>query len=118
MAAAGVRQIVAVPELRGITAAAALGMAGLGLLTVAFPLFAVEHLDAARSDAGYMWAAFAAGSTLGALSLVRIQRRFASERIVIAGYAWPVRWPSGSARRRRCCWRRPPSWWRPASGWP
>jgi MFS family permease len=51
-------------------------------------------------------------------ALVRIQRRFASERIVIAGYAWPVRWPSGSARRRRCCWRRPPSWWQPASGWP
>lgn len=98
MAAAGVRQIVAVPELRGITAAAALGMAGLGLLTVAFPLFAVEHLDAARSDAGYMWAAFAVGSALGALSLVRIQRRFAPERIVIAGYAtfgtlmllWPL----------------------------
>ena len=98
MAAAGIRQIVAVAELRGITAAAALGMAGLGLLTVAFPLFAVEHLDAARSDAGYMWAAFAVGSTLGALGLVRIQRRFASQRIVIAGYAifgtlmllWPL----------------------------
>lgn len=98
VAAAGVRQIVAVPSLRGITAAAALGMAGLGLLTVAFPLFAVEHLGAARSDAGYMWAAFAAGSTLGALSLVRIQRRFESQRIVLAGYAifgtlmllWPL----------------------------
>lgn len=98
VAAAGVRQIVAVPELRGITAAAALGMAGLGLLTVAFPLFAIEHLGAARSDAGYMWAAFAAGSTLGALSLVRIQRRFESQRIVLAGYAifgtlmllWPL----------------------------
>jgi predicted MFS family arabinose efflux permease len=93
VAAAGVRQIAAVPELRGITAAA-----GLGLLTVAFPLFAVEHLDAARSDAGHMWAAFAVGSALGALSLVRIQRRFASERVVIAGYAifgtlmlaWPL----------------------------
>ena len=45
-----------------------------------------------------MWAAFAVGSTLGALGLVRIQRRFPSERIVIAGYAifgvlmllWPL----------------------------
>src|SRR5918999_2228106 len=98
VAAAGVAQIVAIPELRAITAAAAIGMAGLGLLTVGFPLFAVEHLGAERSDAGYLWAAFAVGSTLGALSLVRMQRRFPAERIVIAGYAlfgllmlsWPL----------------------------
>src|SRR5215210_178030 len=45
-----------------------------------------------------MWAAFAVGSTLGALSLVRIQRRFPPERIVLSGYAifgllmlsWPL----------------------------
>jgi predicted MFS family arabinose efflux permease len=98
VAADGIRQIVAVPELRAITAAAALGMSGLGLLTLGFPLFAVEHLGAERSDAGYMWAAFAVGSTLGALTLVRIQRRFPAERIVLAGYAvfgalmltWPL----------------------------
>jgi predicted MFS family arabinose efflux permease len=98
VAVAGVGQIVAIPELRAITAAAAIGMAGLGLLTVGFPLFAVEHLGAERSDAGYMWAAFAVGSTAGALSLVRIQRRFPAERIVLAGYAlfgvlmltWPL----------------------------
>jgi MFS family permease len=89
---------VAVPQLRAVTAAAALGMSGLGLLTVAFPLFAVDHLGAERSAAGYMWAAFAVGSTLGALSLVRIQRRFPPERIVLTGYAmfgllmltWPL----------------------------
>ena len=94
----GLRQIVSVPELRGITVAAAIGLGGLGLLTVAFPLFAVEHLDVDRSVAGYMWAAFAVGSTLGALSVVRFQRRFPAERIVIAGYAifgslmllWPL----------------------------
>jgi predicted MFS family arabinose efflux permease len=98
VAAAGIGQILSVPKLRGVTAAAALGLGGLGLLTVAFPLFAVEHLGAERSDAGYMWAAFAVGSTLGALSLVRIQRRFPSERIVLSGYAifgtlmllWPL----------------------------
>jgi predicted MFS family arabinose efflux permease len=98
VAAAGIRQIVAVPELRGITAAAALGLGGLGLLTVAFPLFAVEHLGAERSAAGYMWAAFAIGSTVGALTLVRVQRRVPPERIVLAGYAifgtlmllWPL----------------------------
>ena len=94
----GLRTIVAVPALRGVTAAAAFGMAGLGLLTVAFPLFAVEHLGVERSAAGYMWAAFAVGSTLGALSLVRLQHRFRPERIVFAGYAvfgllmftWPL----------------------------
>jgi predicted MFS family arabinose efflux permease len=98
VAADGLRQIASVPELRGITVAAALGLGGLGLMTVAFPLFAVEHLHVERSAAGYMWAAFAVGSTIGALSLVRIQRRFASERIVLAGYAifgslmllWPL----------------------------
>jgi MFS family permease len=98
VAVAGIRQIVAVPELRGITAAGAIGLGGLGLMTVAFPLFAVEHLGGERSDAGFMWAAFAAGSTLGALTLVRLQRRFAPHRIVVAGYAifgllllsWPL----------------------------
>jgi MFS family permease len=94
----GLRTIVAVPALRAVTATAAFGMMGLGLLTVAFPLFAVEHLGVERSAAGFMWAAFAVGSTLGALSLVRMQRRFPSERIVFTGYAlfgllmltWPL----------------------------
>jgi predicted MFS family arabinose efflux permease len=98
IAADGLRQIALVPQLRGVTAAAAIGLGGLGLLTVAFPLFAVEHLGVERSAAGYMWAAFAVGSTLGALSLVRIQRRFPPERIVLTGYAifgllmlsWPL----------------------------
>jgi predicted MFS family arabinose efflux permease len=98
VAVAGLRQIVSVPELRGITVAASIGLGGLGLMTVTFPLFAVEHLGGERSDAGYMWAAFAAGSTIGALSLVRLQRRFPPERIVLAGYAifgalmltWPL----------------------------
>jgi predicted MFS family arabinose efflux permease len=96
--AAGLRQIVEVPQLRGATAAGALGLAGLGLLTVAFPLFAVEHLGADRADAGYIWAAFALGSTVGALSLVRLQRRFPPERIVVVALAtfgalmllWPL----------------------------
>jgi predicted MFS family arabinose efflux permease len=98
IAADGLRQIALVPQLRGVTAAAAIGLGGLGLLTVAFPLFAVDHLGVDRSAAGYMWAAFAVGSTLGALSLVRIQRRFPPERIVLTGYAifgllmlsWPL----------------------------
>ena len=98
IAAEGLRQIVSVPALRGVTAAASLGLGGLGLLTVAFPLFAVDHLGVEKSASGYMWAAFAVGSTFGALTLVRLQRRFPPERIVLAGYAlfgllmltWPL----------------------------
>lgn len=86
IAAEGLLQIVAVPQLRAVTAAAALGLGGLGLLTVAFPIYAVDHLDVAKSASGYMWAAFAVGSTFGALTLVRLQRRFPAERIVLTGY--------------------------------
>lgn len=94
----GLRQLVAVPQLRGVTAAGALGLAGLGLLTVAFPLFAVQELDAPRSTSGYMFAAFAVGSMAGALGLVRLQAIFPPERVVVAGYAifgalmllWPL----------------------------
>jgi predicted MFS family arabinose efflux permease len=94
----GLRQIMVVPELRSVTVAGALALSGLGLLTVAFPFFAVDHLGGARADAGYLWAAFAAGSMIGALTLVRLQRRFAPERIVLFAYvlfgvlmmAWPL----------------------------
>jgi len=94
----GLVRIVAVPQLRGITVAGALGLAGLGLLTVAFPFFCVEHLDAERSAAGYLWAAFAFGSMVGALFLVRLQHRFPSESIVVVAIAifgglmllWPI----------------------------
>jgi predicted MFS family arabinose efflux permease len=81
----GLRQIVVVPELRGVTAAGAIGLGGIGLWTVAFPLFAVEHLGAERSAAGYMLAAFAVGSSLGALAFMRFQRRFRPWSIVFGG---------------------------------
>jgi predicted MFS family arabinose efflux permease len=97
----GLRQVLRVPQLRGVTAAGAVGLAGFGLLTVAFPLFAVEHLGGEASDAGYMWAAFAAGSTVGALALVRIQRRFDPWWIVIGGLiafgALMLLWPLASS---------------------
>jgi predicted MFS family arabinose efflux permease len=94
----GLRQIVAVPALRGVTAAGALGLLGLGLLTVAFPFFAVEHLEAERSAAGFLWAAFAIGSTVGALALVRLNRRLSAETIVLVALtvfgllmlSWPL----------------------------
>jgi predicted MFS family arabinose efflux permease len=81
----GLRWMAGIRELRGTVAACVVASIGYGLLTIAFPLFAVDHLGAARSDAGYLWAAFAAGSTLGALTLVRLQRAVAPWWIVMGG---------------------------------
>ena len=80
---AGLRHIIAVPALRRVTVAGALSLGGLGLLTVAFPFFAVDALGAGRSAAGFLWAAFAAGSTFGALSLVSLQTRWRPDAVVI-----------------------------------
>ena len=79
----GLRALVDVPQLFGTTVAGALNLVGAGFLTVAFPFFCIEHLDASRNAAGALWAAFAFGSTVGALALVRLQRRFAPHRIVL-----------------------------------
>jgi predicted MFS family arabinose efflux permease len=79
---AGLRHLVRTPPLRGVTATGAINLAGIGLFTVAFPFFAVD-LGAGRSAAGFLWAAFAAGSTLGALSLIGLQTRRAPHRVVL-----------------------------------
>ena len=95
---AGLRHLVRTPVLRGVTAAGALALGGLGLLTVAFPFLAAEELGADRSVAGYMWAAFASGSMIGALLLVRLQTRWRPERVMLAAIfglglvmlSWPL----------------------------
>jgi predicted MFS family arabinose efflux permease len=94
----GLRLLAATPALRSVTAAGALSLGGLGLLTVAFPFFAFDELGVDRSVSGYMWAAFAGGSFIGALTLVRLQTRFAPERVVLGAIAvlgcimltWPL----------------------------
>ena len=94
---AGVRTLVAVPALRGATVAGSVSLAGLGLLSVAFPFYALD-LGAEKSAAGYLWAAFAAGSAVGAIVLVRVHERFAPEHIVIVAlgafgllmFTWPL----------------------------
>ena len=75
---------MAVPELLGTTVSGSLNLIGAGFLTVAFPFFCVEHLGTERTASGALWAAFAFGSTVGALALVRLQRRYAPHRVVIA----------------------------------
>jgi MFS family permease len=79
---AGMRTLVAVPALRGATVAASMSLAGLGLLSVAFPFYA-QDLGEEKSRGGILWAAFAAGSAVGALALVRIQDRRPPEQVVI-----------------------------------
>src|SRR4051812_24587418 len=79
----GLRLLVSVPQLFGTTVAGALNLIGAGFLTVAFPFFCVEHLGVDRNASGALWAAFAVGSTVGALALVRLQRRYPPHRIVV-----------------------------------
>ena len=81
---AGLLHLVRTPVLRGVSASGALALGGLGLLTVAFPFLAADELGADRSVAGYMWAAFASGSMIGALLLVRLQTRWRPERVMLA----------------------------------
>jgi MFS family permease len=79
----GLRALAGGPQLLGVSVAGALNLAGAGFLTVAFPYFCVEHLGAPRNAAGALWAAFAFGSTVGALALVRLQRRYRPETVVL-----------------------------------
>jgi MFS family permease len=70
----GLRALVSVPQLLGTTVAGSLNLMGTGFLAVAFPFFCVEHLGVERTASAALWAAFAVGSTVGALALVRLQR--------------------------------------------
>jgi predicted MFS family arabinose efflux permease len=95
---AGLLHLVRTPVLRGVSGAGALALGGLGLLTVAFPFFAAEELGADPAIAGYMWAAFAAGSGLGALLFVWMQTRWRPERVMLCAigamglvmFTWPL----------------------------
>jgi predicted MFS family arabinose efflux permease len=95
---AGLRHVASVAPLRSVTVGGAISLGGLGLLTVAFPFFAVDALGENRAAAGFLWAAFAAGSTFGAIALVRLQNAVRPHVLVFAAIAslgclmllWPL----------------------------
>jgi hypothetical protein len=73
--------------LAAITITGALVMAGRGLFTVAFPLFAVESLGRGQDFAGFLWGAFAAGSAFGALVLSPRTLKWPSPWVAVGGAA-------------------------------
>jgi predicted MFS family arabinose efflux permease len=94
----GLGHLVRTPALRGVSVAGALNLGGIGLMTVAFPFFAVDDLGEPRSAAGFLWTAFAFGSAIGALGLVRLYRAWPPERIMMVAIScvgctmllWPL----------------------------
>ena len=100
-ARAGIHQVLVAPPLLAVTVAGALSLGGRGLLVIGFPFWAADELGKGHSFAGWLWAAFAAGSIAGALGLVRFQRRSRPERMAIAGIAASgvvmLAWPLASA---------------------
>jgi MFS family permease len=93
----GLRHLARTPELRGVTVATAVGMAGSGLLTLAMPFWA-ERLGTGRASSGYLWAALEAGAIAGALAAARPTAGWPPQRVVLAGIglfglivvAWPL----------------------------
>jgi Major Facilitator Superfamily len=96
--AAAVRVVADSAPLRAVTVAGAIALAGRGLLVVAFPVFALEHLGAGEAFAGFLWAAFAVGSIVGLALFIRLQTRSQPEGLTLvatgaAGAAmllWPL----------------------------
>lgn len=97
LVATGVRHVFSEPVLRSVTLVGMLSMAGMGLLVVAFPLWAAEDLGAGQSAAGYLWAAYAVGSLVGALLLAGLQARLPQDVVFFAGIgalgALMLTWP-------------------------
>jgi MFS family permease len=79
----GLRELFRAPPLLGTTVAGAINLVGAGFLTVAFPIFCVEHLGTDRNASGVLWAAFAVGSTIGALAFVGVGRRHAPQHVLV-----------------------------------
>jgi MFS family permease len=101
IAAEGFRLLAASRPLLAATAAGSISLVGRGLLSLAFPFFAVEELGEPAGFAGWLWAAFAIGSLAGGVGPVGIQARRRPHEIVVwsAGAAGLVMllWPLASS---------------------
>ena len=97
----GFRLLAASRPLLAATVTGSVSLVGRGLLSLAFPFFAVEELGEPEGFSGWLWAAFAAGSLLGGVGPVGIQARRRPHEIVVwaAGAAGLVLllWPLASS---------------------
>lgn len=97
----GFRLLASSRPLLAATAAGSVSLVGRGLLSLAFPFFAVEELGEPEGFSGWLWAAFAAGSLIGGLGPLGIQARRRPHEIVLwaAGAAGLVMllWPLASS---------------------
>jgi MFS family permease len=81
MIARGLRHIVREPVLRIVSVTGVFNNIAWGLLMIVFPLWAADDLGSSSSASGALWAAFASGSLIGALSLARFQAGHPPERV-------------------------------------
>ena len=79
----GFRLLAASRPLLAATVAGSVSLVGRGLLALAFPFFAVQELGEPEGFAGWLWAAFAAGSLAGAVGPLGIQARRRPHEIVV-----------------------------------
>jgi hypothetical protein len=87
MIARGLRHIVREPVLRIVSVAGALNNVSWGVLMLVFPLWAAGDLGSTSSASGALWAAFAFGSLVGALSLSRVHASHPPERVAFTAMA-------------------------------
>ena len=82
LVADGLRRVMRDRVLRLASSASAVSNVGWGILMVVFPLWAAADLGASHSASGAIWAAFAAGSLVGALALEKVQARNPQEWVL------------------------------------
>ncbi len=83
----GFRHFAGDGALRAVTVTGLVALAGRGLLVVAFPVYAVDVLGRTEEFGGYLWAAFAVGSTFGALALSARVARWPAPWVAVTGAA-------------------------------
>jgi MFS family permease len=90
----GTRALLGHRLLRNISAASVLANFSWGLMTITFPLYAVQYLHAGTNASGYLWAAVALGSIIGTFLLAGTPsaRRVAGSYAVLglSALLWPL----------------------------